>query len=90
MTRATVAVPAEQVINQLRADVRAASPAPLTLGDQLAAEDLRSEQAVRAEADQAATGDQPRYLDRVTVLGRRQRRGAGGDRAGRLALMPSC
>jgi hypothetical protein len=33
---------------------------------QLAAEDLRGEQAVRAEGDQAAAGDRPLDLDRVT------------------------
>ena len=50
--------------------------------DQLAAEDLRGEQAVTAEADQAAAGDGPLDLDRVAVLGRWQWGGPGGDGPG--------
>jgi hypothetical protein len=41
--------------------------------NELAAEDLRGEQAVRAEADQAAAGDRPLRLDRLAVFGWWQR-----------------
>jgi hypothetical protein len=45
--------------------------------DELPGEDLRGQQAVRAEADQAAAGDGPLDLDRVPARGRRQGRRLG-------------
>ena len=49
--------------------------------DPLAAEDLRRQQHVTAEGDQAVFGDDPFDFDRVTFGDRRQRGGAGVDRA---------